>query len=177
MSSNSNELHPDGVAASLKALNVLIARMRQENGGRDYYGVPWADQFERVVERTEAALDAERAKTQEHSDSYYCGELHKCSRVVESLQTQLAEARSALKAIAVLSGVAPPPPASPWQPMETAPKDGSAVLVDVRGIVGEARFRADHDKCWHWAGDTHGPILFPGAWMPLPSSKEQVIDA
>jgi hypothetical protein len=58
-----------------------------------------------------------------------------------------------------------------WQPIETAPKDGTSVLVAGRhNYVGQARFV---DRDWYEAnndpGDAWGgPLMPPSHWMPLP---------
>ena len=61
---------------------------------------------------------------------------------------------------------------SPWMDIETAPKDGSRILIALtEGLVLEASWEA----CWinHWSGD---PIVRtwkgdsePVSWMPLPA--------
>lgn len=73
-----------------------------------------------------------------------------------------------------------------WQPIETAPKDRSPIVIAVPTkdrddfIVGEAYFDPEHyDGEWWWAGTGHGdyhggPISeinhhMPTHWMPLPA--------
>ena len=64
------------------------------------------------------------------------------------------------------------PPVSPeWQPIETAPKDGTDVLVVADGVVSEAEYWGD-DRGW-WLANT-APTdyidsqVWPTHWMPLP---------
>lgn len=87
-----------------------------------------------------------------------------------------------------------PPPCSPWQPIETAPRDpeGSCIVAVPNYtnneeakkrrpfIVGEAHFvRYEHGagcECqWFWAGedpsDHWGPsAIYPTHWQPLPDA-------
>lgn len=72
---------------------------------------------------------------------------------------------------AILALLSTPP--SGWQPIETAPKDGTMVLIaDARdGYVCEAR-HLDEGRGW-WARnndptDYWGEEIFPTHWMPLP---------
>jgi hypothetical protein len=73
-----------------------------------------------------------------------------------------------------------------WQPIETAPRDGTSVILAVTGgkngpVVGEARWWEEweeHGGDWYWAGNTPGdyhggPISeinfgTPSHWMPMP---------
>lgn len=66
---------------------------------------------------------------------------------------------------------------SEWQPIETAPKDGSPVLLGSEGggWVEQGYYEADTPSRggWymtntHWTDATDGEI-HPSAWMPLPS--------
>jgi hypothetical protein len=66
---------------------------------------------------------------------------------------------------------------SDWQPIETAPTDGTNVLIAEvsRGSLGEAYYDYNADqKRWYWANtgagdypDPHEPS--PTHWMPLPA--------
>jgi len=67
---------------------------------------------------------------------------------------------------------------SDWQPIETAPKDGTEILVFVppstytRGYVRSVQWR-DHDiDFWHVEDNKHGPFPLRGGspthWIPLP---------
>ena len=81
---------------------------------------------------------------------------------------------------AFLLSVSPQPEG--WQPIETAPKDGTSVLIVMerggRRFVGEAHYldRDDSDCGWWWAGEYPGsyhasmigdPVTH---WMPLPAA-------
>ena len=65
-----------------------------------------------------------------------------------------------------------------WQPIETAPKDGAAVIVCV-GLsngsqwVGEAYYDADN-RNWRPANthhtDSHDSVVIPSHWHPLPAA-------
>lgn len=76
---------------------------------------------------------------------------------------------------------------SEWQPIETAPKDGSSVLLavatdDGRAVAGEGWYRDndDSDMGWWWAnespGDYYAEAIEPRwritHWMPLPAPPE-----
>lgn len=51
-----------------------------------------------------------------------------------------------------------------WQPIETAPRDGTSIIVATNtGFVGEAFFH--HEWCWQRRGRT---TTRPTHWMPLP---------
>lgn len=63
-----------------------------------------------------------------------------------------------------------------WQPIESAPKDGTSIILYVAWrIVGEARWQGDgHDEGWWWAGTDPGDYNAdkissqPTHWMALP---------
>ena len=67
-----------------------------------------------------------------------------------------------------------PTPQHDWQPIDTAPKDGSRILA---WEPGHAPYIADFDDYgWltteDWAGDGTGyyiPVCEPTHWMPLPA--------
>jgi len=71
--------------------------------------------------------------------------------------------------------VRPAPAAQGWRPIESAPRDGTCVLVCHAGSVGEARYI--EDEGWWWAGayptDACGPdSIRPTHWMPLPEPPQ-----
>jgi len=53
---------------------------------------------------------------------------------------------------------------SDWQPIETAPKDGTPVLM----IEDGRQFVAQWSTCCGWCNGEDG-ILMPDYWMPLPN--------
>lgn len=59
-----------------------------------------------------------------------------------------------------------------WQPIETAPRDGTPILVAVEG----GRFYADKAEWtasgWAYPCHNHGPEISPTHWMPLPPPPE-----
>lgn len=72
------------------------------------------------------------------------------------------------------------PPASPWQPIETAPKDGTVILITTRDWLADASLplvparwiAVGHETGWvdssrdpryDWC-----PLLSPTHWMPIP---------
>jgi hypothetical protein len=68
-----------------------------------------------------------------------------------------------------------------WQPIETAPKDGTPVIVGIAGLknsVGEAYWWEGYDDCglngsgWQtWDGANHTRTVYttqPTHWMPFP---------
>ena len=62
-----------------------------------------------------------------------------------------------------------------WQPIDTAPTDGTNVIVCTpEGIVGEAKHHEDHG--WWWAGfdptDYYDGQTFPSLWQPLPEPPQ-----
>lgn len=64
---------------------------------------------------------------------------------------------------------------SEWQPIETAPKDGTNVLlVNRKGNMAAGMFM---DGAWWLRGGNHPNIFFnghhgPTHWMPLPKAPE-----
>jgi hypothetical protein len=76
---------------------------------------------------------------------------------------------------------------SDWQPIETAPMDGTFVLISSSFRVGESSYgiclpqhdgyRANKGRpCWRSAG---GEKIFPGNsthWMPMPQPPEATTD-
>ena len=62
-----------------------------------------------------------------------------------------------------------------WQPIETAPKDWTHVLICVDGAVCEAYYR-DDEELWCRANasteDEDSILAGPTHWMPLPSPPQ-----
>ena len=61
-----------------------------------------------------------------------------------------------------------------WQPIETAPKDGSRLLVSEGGAVQIVAWRALHSGRENWGPDDGESVYCDGAfkpshWMPLPT--------
>ena len=59
-----------------------------------------------------------------------------------------------------------------WQPIETAPKDGTWIMIcrptTYASKLGCALvYWDDHFACWH-DGDYHSDHYAPTHWMPLP---------
>jgi hypothetical protein len=65
-----------------------------------------------------------------------------------------------------------------WQPIETAPKDGTVINVWAEDIRFPAVFWTDHDiEWWHVTDGKHGPWPLRGPspthWMPLPDPPKE----
>lgn len=66
---------------------------------------------------------------------------------------------------------------SGWQPIETAPEDGTSVLVVDQGVVSEAYYDGE-DKAW-WLANTAphdfdpSRAIYPTRWRPLPAADEE----
>lgn len=64
------------------------------------------------------------------------------------------------------------PPEPQWQPIETAPKDGAAVLTVVAGkIPFVAWWCGGNEYGGFWRGDA-GYRVYPSHWQPLPAPPE-----
>lgn len=56
-----------------------------------------------------------------------------------------------------------------WEPIETAPKDGTDVLVFAPSLYGENKFQVAY--CFYgqlWEYGYEGTPITPTHWMPLP---------
>lgn len=68
---------------------------------------------------------------------------------------------------------------SEWQPIETAPKDGTTVIAfrptdppHVEGMYW-ATYDGTDEGAWHWTYDGDAPSSNqPTHWMPLPKAPE-----
>ncbi len=57
---------------------------------------------------------------------------------------------------------------SKWQPIKTAPKDGTAILLAYKELCGSGYWWQNSSKTrehWVWDG---WPRMAPTHWMPLP---------
>lgn len=95
---------------------------------------------------------------------------------VEKLNDWAVEVAQEIDRLAAPSAQAPQPEAQPkWQPIETAPKDGSLQVLWWGGSVAFAKW-LDNSKCkYPWAGWqtpslTPRPSGEPTHWMPLPAA-------
>jgi hypothetical protein len=61
-----------------------------------------------------------------------------------------------------------------WQPIETAPRDGTDILVWDRGLFNIAYWSAEYGRWYNYAALTY----YPTYWMPLPdhSVKEWSVE-
>lgn len=76
----------------------------------------------------------------------------------------------------------PPVPPKPmlnnlqkWKPIETAPKDGTKILVYAQGHITTASWRVrDHFSTRMYWRDIFGGIVEPSYWMPLPEPPSEL---
>lgn len=66
-----------------------------------------------------------------------------------------------------------------WQDISTAPKDGTRIITESRGLVGTSRWSerfadayGDGDTSPGWYSETLDRRHEPTHWMPLPTPKE-----
>lgn len=80
--------------------------------------------------------------------------------------------------VAMIAAAPKGPVPDAWQPIETAPRDGTHFLGYRRGTVAEAYF-VPRDDCEMWAfgrqsgAYEHWPEVRPTHWMPLPAAPKQ----
>ena len=73
-----------------------------------------------------------------------------------------------------LEGYKPSPvPADGWRPIETAPKDGTWVLVWDCCRCKIASNYYDHDQRDEWTTDGEGFLIQPKLWQPLPPRPQE----
>lgn len=61
---------------------------------------------------------------------------------------------------------------SEWQPIETAPRDGTLIIYGGEGWVTVGRWHLDEEQWWELNNDptdAWGGADNPTAWMPLPT--------
>lgn len=67
-------------------------------------------------------------------------------------------------------------PVTGWQPMETAPRDGTSVLVCTPRTMHVVYWIEKDIEYWHVTDNKHGPFPLRGPspthWMPLPEPPE-----
>lgn len=56
-----------------------------------------------------------------------------------------------------------------WQPIETAPRSYTPILLFDNGSVGEG-WHSSHLTCWEFANSSHVMRRNPSHWMPLPDA-------
>ena len=68
-----------------------------------------------------------------------------------------------------------------WQPIETAPKDGTEILLYVENYCVEGKFIQENKYSWcqqvielsdNWI-TYNGEVVYPTHWMPLPKPPEK----
>lgn len=136
------------------------------------------------AEARREALEGAAAKLE-----YVAAELEADRAVIEPDSTYddvaIRTLRTAITAIRALASQPPAPPSDGWQPMETAPRDGTPVLVyglptnlpDVhfsRPAVYTA-YWDDMDQTFCLSGASwRGPFVHePTAWRPLPAPPKE----
>lgn len=66
-------------------------------------------------------------------------------------------------------------PAVKWQPIESAPKDGTRVLLRAEGGITEGHYDSHFWKSWlgcHDRQKVYASVHKPTHWMPLPAPPE-----
>lgn len=131
-----------------------------------------------LVQKLVGALGAFVERFKDHEDAGPRGETWQSDEFL----AELAQARAAISEAK----------AGGWQPIETAPKDGTEVFVYVPGDslfpTAAAYKSADYfekeygdreymEEGWYWAfgypSDFHECVITPTAWQPLPAPPAQ----
>lgn len=139
-------------AGAAKALAVYRAQRAAPAPAEGHYSVP---EIEPTVEAIRAVVPTA------NPDEYAC-----C--VGADMWNACRKAMLAAQA-----GATPAAPAAQaWQPIETAPKDGTRVLVYCRyagRLVAGAEWRHSEPRAIQWEA-VNGVIVTPTHWMPLPAA-------
>ena len=81
------------------------------------------------------------------------------------------------RAVQLCEFEAPPQATEPaWRPIETAPKDGSEILLahpDGSMVVGWWRENGLHGRASGWSDGDDFAMEWPSHWMPLPAAPEE----
>jgi hypothetical protein len=64
-----------------------------------------------------------------------------------------------------------------WQPMETAPKDGSLVMLFQDGQINVAYWRTDSKVGPVWCTPDSHAMYKPTYWMPLPLPPSPALES
>jgi len=89
------------------------------------------------------------------------------------LRTLLPGYEEQVNSSAVPNSSPSPVPADGWRPIETAPKDGTWVLVCDRCRCRIASNYYDHDQRDEWTTDGEGFLIQPKLWQPLPPRPQE----
>jgi hypothetical protein len=102
--------------------------------------------------------------------AYRCGSA-RTGADITAAQSAIATARAAL--LAHISTAAPAVQQDGWRPIESAPEDGTLLLLGNadEGWTTEARFDSERRGWWeintHWTDAADGQV-YPTHWQPLP---------
>ena len=65
-----------------------------------------------------------------------------------------------------------------WQPMRTAPKDGTAVIIlsdRARGqFVTLARYEKEEGRSPQWWDCNNGEMVLASGWLPMPANSDAI---
>lgn len=65
-----------------------------------------------------------------------------------------------------------------WQPMSTAPKDGTAVIIfsdRARGrFVTLAHYESEEGHGLQWWDSNNGELVLASGWLPMPANSDTI---